>query len=745
MRYLSRREGPFRSHIYALIFVTLIPLGLFGSALIVYLARAARQNSQQGLDDSTRALSLAVDRDLLNSIYTLKAVAASEFLDTGQLRQFYFFSKRIQANQPSWRNIILHDRSGRSLINLHRPFGYPLRNVLEPESFREVLHSQRPAVRKFVVGPTAQPSTAVRVPVIRDGEVKYVLSAILDLKHFAEILKAQELPASWVITVLDQERRILARTHDFEKFVGNTAADLDLALPAGLQGWIRQDNQNGGVATYTSFRKSPLSDWSVAITVPASELDQPYFQSVGLFVGLGMTSLAAAFALGYFVTRRINSSVTLVTGLVKTLGYEGKIDSPPYSAISEVNEITCALLQTSELLEQRAAERDQSEENTRNLNAELEKRVEKRTAALRQANDVLARQAELLDLSHDAIVVRGFDNPTIQFWSKGATALYGWTKEEATGKILPELLGTRYPEHIADIIAKLTVAGRWEGELVHTRKDGSKVVVLSRWSLRRNADGSPSSILQLNCDVTARKLAEKKAEESERMATLGTTAAIFAHEIGNPLNDIGLTLQYARKKIETIPRDYEAVNCMIEDVTHDIHRLGALLHEFRFFARPQILRLETVDIRELIDKVAASLRTTCDTTGVRIKIDLDYSLPLVRVDSAKMTQVFLNLFKNAIEAMPDGGTLAVTGHSATETVVVEVKDTGCGIAEGQDVFELFATTKESGTGLGLSVVRQIVSAHGGAVEYTTELGKGTTFKVCLQSVVGSNAQPVRCA
>ena len=744
MRYLSRREGPFRSHIYALIFVTLIPLGLFGSALIVYLARAARQNSQQGLDDSTRALSLAVDRDLLNSIYTLKAVAASEFLDSGQLRQFYFFSKRIQSDQPSWRNILLHDRSGRSLINLHRPFGQPLRNVLEPESFREVLRSERPAVRKLLVGPRGQPSTAVRVPVIRDGEVKYVLSAVLDLKHFAEILKAQQLPAAWVITVLDQDRRILARTHDFEKFVGNMAADLDLTLPAGLQGWIRQDDRDG-VASYTSFRKSPLSDWSVAITVPASELDQPYFQSVGLFIGLGMTSLAAALALGYFVSRRINSSVTLVTDLVKTLGYEGKIPTPPYSAISEVNEITCALLQTSQLLEQRAAERDRSEENTRNLNAELEKRVEKRTAALREANEVLARQAELLDLSHDAIVVRGFDNPTVHFWSKGATALYGWTKEEATGKVLPELLGSRYPEPIADIFAKLTAAGRWEGELVHTRKDGSEVVVLSRWSLRRNADGSPSSILQLNCDVTARKLAEKKAEESERMATLGTTAAIFAHEIGNPLNDIGLTLQYARKKIDTNPRDYDAVNRMIDDVTGDIHRLGALLHEFRFFARPQILRLEYVDIRELINKVAASLKTTCDSTGVRIKIDLDYSLPLVKVDSAKMTQVFLNLFKNAIEAMPDGGKLAVTGHSAAETVVVEVKDTGCGIPEGQDVFELFATTKESGTGLGLSVVRQIVSAHGGAVEYATELGKGTTFKVCLQSVAGSNAQPVRCA
>src|SRR4051794_20977683 len=415
MRYLSRREGPFRSHIYVLIFVTLIPLGLFGSALIVYLARAARQSSQQGLDDSTRALSLAVDRDLLNSIYTLKAVAASEFLDSGQLRQFYFFAKRIRAEQPSWKNIILHDRSGRSLINLHRAFGEPLRNVLEPESFREVLRSERPAVRKLLAGPLVGPSTAVRVPVIRDGEVKYVLSAILDLKHFAEILKAQQLPAPWMITVLDQDRRILARTHDFEKFVGNTAADLDLALPGGLQGWIKQDNRDGA-STYTSYRRSPLSDWSVAITVPASELDLPYFQSVSLFVGLGITSIAAALGLGFFVSRRINSSVTLVTGLVKTLGYDGKITTPAHSAISEVNEITFALLQASQLLEQRAAERDRSEENTRKLNGELEKRVEKRTAALREANEVLGRQAELLDLSHDAIVVHAFADPTVRFW-----------------------------------------------------------------------------------------------------------------------------------------------------------------------------------------------------------------------------------------------------------------------------------------------------------------------------------------
>jgi signal transduction histidine kinase len=122
-------------------------------------------------------------------------------------------------------------------------------------------------------------------------------------------------------------------------------------------------------------------------------------------------------------------------------------------------------------------------------------------------------------------------------------------------------------------------------------------------------------------------------------------------------------------------------------------------------------------------------------TGVSVSVEFDENLPLVALDSEKMKQVILNLSKNAVEAMPGGGRLTVKAYPTGDSVVLEFKDTGSGIPEGFDPFHLFKTTKVEGTGLGLSIVQQIVSDHHGTVDYVSESGKGTTFRVLLGPVV----------
>jgi signal transduction histidine kinase len=117
--------------------------------------------------------------------------------------------------------------------------------------------------------------------------------------------------------------------------------------------------------------------------------------------------------------------------------------------------------------------------------------------------------------------------------------------------------------------------------------------------------------------------------------------------------------------------------------------------------------------------------------GINVELAFYEKLPLVPVDREKIKQVILNLCKNAIEAMPDGGTLRCKAYQTVDRVTIEVADTGTGIPEGLDVFQLFNTTKPEGTGLGLPIVEQIVSEHRGSVDYVTELGKGTAFMVSL--------------
>jgi PAS domain S-box-containing protein len=155
------------------------------------------------------------------------------------------------------------------------------------------------------------------------------------------------------------------------------------------------------------------------------------------------------------------------------------------------------------------------------LNADLERRVEQRTAALqaeitirKQAEDEIKKQAALLDLAHDAIIVRDLESRVV-FWNRGAQQFYGWTAGEASGKVTHDLLQTRFPLPLAEIEAVLASKGDWEGELRHITHRGADVVVASRWSLQRDESGLPTRILEINRDITDSKLAEAALRESE--------------------------------------------------------------------------------------------------------------------------------------------------------------------------------------------------------------------------------------
>jgi PAS domain S-box-containing protein len=134
----------------------------------------------------------------------------------------------------------------------------------------------------------------------------------------------------------------------------------------------------------------------------------------------------------------------------------------------------------------------------------------------KRAETVLREQARLLDLTHDTVFVRGM-NDVITYWNRGAEDLYGWNREQAVGKVTHQLLQTIFPEPLVDIMAKLSHAGRWEGELAHTRRDGTQVVVASRWALQQDEHGHPAAILETNNDMTERKRAQ---EHLRRQANL---------------------------------------------------------------------------------------------------------------------------------------------------------------------------------------------------------------------------------
>jgi signal transduction histidine kinase len=232
-------------------------------------------------------------------------------------------------------------------------------------------------------------------------------------------------------------------------------------------------------------------------------------------------------------------------------------------------------------------------------------------------------------------------------------------------------------------------------------------------------------------DITERREAERLMREKDRLAFLGTTAAVFAHEIGNPLNGLATSLDLvtfllARNK-DVDPVAVETLRAASEEV----ERLSSLLREYRSFARPRQLNLNETDAGLLLKQAIAPHATSYQAAGIKIEFDLQKNLPPVLADSEKMKQVILNLCKNAVEAMPGGGILRCRAYATDGEVALEICDTGIGIPEGVDVFQLFKTTKEDGTGLGLPIAQQIVSEHHGSIEYSSRVGEGTTFTIKL--------------
>jgi two-component system sensor kinase FixL len=232
-------------------------------------------------------------------------------------------------------------------------------------------------------------------------------------------------------------------------------------------------------------------------------------------------------------------------------------------------------------------------------------------------------------------------------------------------------------------------------------------------------------------DISETVRLRERLLERERLVAIGATSAKFAHEVGNPLNSMLMNLQLIQRRIlKEVPSAQLAP--LVERVESEVRRLGSLLNEFRSMSRRQPFALRRVEPHALLRDFAEDHRATCESRGVRLEVAWEPELPAVCLDREKMTQVLLNLVKNAIEAMADGGVLSLRARADDGLhVVIEVSDTGTGIPDGVDVFEPFLTTKREGTGLGLPVARQIVAGHGGELTYHSVSGHGTTFSVRL--------------
>lgn len=228
---------------------------------------------------------------------------------------------------------------------------------------------------------------------------------------------------------------------------------------------------------------------------------------------------------------------------------------------------------------------------------------------------------------------------------------------------------------------------------------------------------------------------QQRAQVRRFTALMNTTAALFAHEVANPLQGISASLELVERDLLKHLVSDTAPRTLLRQVRQEVARLTQLLDEFRSLTVPQRPALERRNLRKIVEEALAIQLIVYRTAGVVVRFDFAESVPAVNLDPAKMKQVILNLCGNALDAMPQGGDLTLRCYSLDETVVLEIADSGRGIPAGLDVFGLFKTTKAGGGGLGLPIVEQIVLDHNGTIDYTSEPGRGTTFRIVLPAAI----------
>jgi two-component system sensor kinase FixL len=365
----------------------------------------------------------------------------------------------------------------------------------------------------------------------------------------------------------------------------------------------------------------------------------------------------------------------------------------------------------------------------------------------REAAESLSDQAALLDLTHDAIFVRD-RNDVITYWNAAAEELYGWSRKEALGQNADALLKTKYPMSTG-ATEQLDDSSRWQGELIHTRRDGNEVWVASRWAVQRDERGRPMATMETNSDITEQKQAEdalyharSQLEHVTRISTLGELTASIAHEVNQPLAAIVTNGEAGLRWLLRDEPDLEEVHKAVDRMIGNGRRASDVIARLRELARKSNPSHTVLTLNDIIADVIPLVEREMLNNDVALRLDLRVPAPPVLGDRVQLAQVVINLVVNAIHAMSQIGDrrrlLSISSKTFSEDsnsqmAVLEIEDTGIGIDPkiANNLFTAFHTTKADGMGMGLSISRNIVESHGGSISATSGDRWGALFKIRL--------------
>lgn len=340
----------------------------------------------------------------------------------------------------------------------------------------------------------------------------------------------------------------------------------------------------------------------------------------------------------------------------------------------------------------------------------------------------------LIDTTQDAVVSIDRQGGIVLF-NPAAEKIFGYGREEVIGQkvniLMAEPYATEHDEYIAryERTGEARAIGRIR-TVTARRKNGEPFPIeLSVTEISVDQDVHYAAFIR---DISEKTRLQNQLIENGRLAAIGSTAAKIGHELANPLNGMSLTIQLLEQRLNRLSDGAGTqLAPTVKRLKDEISRLQKLVGEFATISRKEKYAFRPVNLMQLIEDIVDLQAPQLARNGIEIKTSLPRDLPVMSMDGDKIKQALLNLVKNAAEAMPQGGRVTIQVETANDTVIFEITDTGEGIPLDIDAFEPFVTTKKEGTGIGLVIVRQILTAHDGKISYRSTPGKGTTFRIEL--------------
>jgi PAS domain S-box-containing protein len=488
---LSRSDPsatPLRRQLITLVVVAVVPMLLFAFAMVALLGRLERRATERGLQDVSRALTLAVDRELATSLKALEALAASLHLDTADLASFADHVRRVVPTQPRWRAILLANAGGTvhvvSTQRGDRPGG---RSIADREYFKELVATRKPVFSGLIVDRSPQPAPTIMmvVPVVRQGELRYVLGAALDLNALSGFIAAHTLPAEWTATILDRNGTVLARSREPEAWFGRPGSP---TLRDGVSGQRFAAGDDGGKHSYLAYGRAGVAGWTVAVSVPSEIVDAPLRRSLAIAVAGGALLLVVGAVLAVRLGRRVARPIENLVEAAEALGH-GETVSPVSSSITELARLGTAIATAGR-------ERERVEEALRASEAQLR---------------------AIFTSTLDAIVVADNDARYVDC-NPAAEELFGASRETLLGRRAQDFTAAPAAAEASwrDFLRKGTATGGFRVR----RPDGTEREV----EFSSTADVMPGRHVSVLRDVTMRREAEDDLRRREREST--TIAAL---------------------------------------------------------------------------------------------------------------------------------------------------------------------------------------------------------------------------